>query len=87
MHSSIVPLGLPVGILVGCLTYNACHSLGAGPLPALMIAKFTATTANLAVGGAKNVFTGDLISLFTVRPLSAIGSVWTVAAIYAGAAT
>lgn len=87
MHSSLIPVGLPTGLVTGYLSYHLCHALGADPAHALSIGRCAGVLASVAAGGVKNVLLGDLLSLLIARPASALASAWGIAAVVANAAT
>lgn len=81
-HSSLIPLGLPLGLIAGCITYGIVRASGAEVAESVMIAKWAGFKINLLVGGVKNVLMLDVISLMLMRPASALATLWAVAAIF-----
>ena len=81
LHSSLVPIALPLSVAIGAGSYFTLHAMGARPQEAVVIAEWIGGLVNVAIGVPKNLILGDLLSLILVRPLSAWGTVAAIAAI------
>ena len=76
LHSSLVPVALPVSLGIGVGIVFVLHALGASLPQALAIATWVGGVLNVAIGLPKNLLTGDVLSVLLVRPLS----LWAVLA-------
>lgn len=86
-HSSIVPIGLPLGVATGWAVHSVAMYGGAAPADAAAIAAWAALAVNTIVGGAKNLALLDVLSLVTVRPVSGAITFYSVLGAFARAAT
>ncbi len=70
-HSSVLPVGLPAGLVLAAFSFFALRLSGDLPTAQLLlIAKLVGGVANLLIGAAKNIAMGDGASLLVMRPLS-----------------
>lgn len=70
-HSSVLPVGLPAGLVLAAVTFFALRM--GSDLPTaqlLLIAKLVGGGANVLIGSAKNIAMIDPHSLVLIRPLS-----------------
>lgn len=81
LHSSLVPVALPVSLAASLGTVLALHALGASLPQALTIATWVGGVLNVAIGLPKNLVMGDVLSVLLVRPLSLWGMLAALAAI------
>ncbi len=83
-HSSVLPVGLPVGLVLGAIAIFAMKALGISPVEVAASAKLIGGLANVVAGGAKNLAMLDIPSLLTVRWLSLLLTVVLIGSMAAG---